>query len=119
MSRAHKKSRLIEWLFSENWSIDRNLKVSAVVSGVLTPRERWVLNLYDIGGISLSVAARQCGVSREILARAHRAACRKLDREYDFVTNPRRGMPAIWKRYLPGGKPWDGRKWRSLLSSSG
>ncbi|NMC34516.1 MAG: hypothetical protein GYA36_19005 [Veillonellaceae bacterium] len=112
MSRAHKRSRLVEWLDDRTLSAQRGAEavVSAVISSVLLPREQWVLRMYDLMGIPLSALAKSCGVSREVMARLHRSACRKLDREFGFVTSPKRDLKDIWKKYLPGAKPWENRK---------
>jgi len=83
-----------------------------VSSGVLTPREQFVFRMYDLGGRNLARLAREFGVSREILAREHRAACRKLDREYARARQM--SLAEAWRHYMPGYKPW--QKQRDFVS---
>jgi Zn-dependent peptidase ImmA (M78 family) len=101
MARKHHNCRITE-MFEDRTK--QPLLSMIVSSRLLTPREQFVFRMYDLARLNLAELARQFGVSREILAREHRAACRKLDREYEVSKklSPRE----MWLRYMPGYKPW-------------
>lgn len=109
------KTGIIEWALG--WATNecdpvkaarRNLVTSAVLTSCLTPREGWVVRMIEFNNWTASELARMCGVSREIIARLHRSAHRKLEKEFPKARNM--SIKQVWKTYLPGAKPWGNKR---------
>lgn len=87
-------------------SIEDLLKQSMLLTGVLTPREQFVIRAKDLFAMKLSHLAKHLKVSRELTSRLRRTAIRKLNAAYEQDWD--KSVSEIWEKYFPGKEPWRG-----------
>lgn len=75
----------------------------------LPPREQFVFRTIYMFGLTASRVARMVGVSREVIARLLRQVDRRI-RKAPYDMKHIAPTQLAWRTFLPGLKPWEGRK---------